>query len=99
MEPELQPLARKLGDNVREARTQAGLTLKKVARGCEVDATFISGIEGGRKLPSLKTIVKIAGVTGVAVEDLVKGLPKWTPATSRPGTYEIREPSCREVGR
>jgi len=88
MKTELQPLARKLGANVRTARKNAGLTLRKVARGCEVDETFISGIEGGRKLPSLKTIVKIAGVTGVATEDLVRGLPKWRPATYRPGTYD-----------
>jgi transcriptional regulator with XRE-family HTH domain len=87
MRTELQPLAQALGANVRTARQNAGLTLRKVGRGCEVDETFISGIEGGRKLPSLKTIVKIAGVTGVTTEDLVKGLPKWNPATERPGAF------------
>jgi XRE family transcriptional regulator, regulator of sulfur utilization len=87
MRAELAVLATSIGANVRQARTAAGLTQKRVADGCEMDVSYISGIENGRTLPSLKTIVKIAGVTGVTIEDLVKGLPTWNPPTSGRGAF------------
>lgn len=48
------------GQAVREARRRRGISQEALAAGCELDRTYIGGIEHGRRNPSLAVILKIA---------------------------------------
>ena len=53
---------RTTGQNIKEARKEAGLTLQDIANETKLSISFLSDIERGRTLPSLKTLQKIANV-------------------------------------
>lgn len=49
-----------IGKTLQEARAKKGLTQEKMAQEIGVSRNYISDIESGRYVPSLKTTVKIA---------------------------------------
>jgi transcriptional regulator with XRE-family HTH domain len=51
-----------------------GLTQEKLAELTDLDPTYISGIERGRRNPALKNIVKIAKALKTSVAKLTSGL-------------------------
>jgi len=53
-------LPRRFGDKVRSERAKQGLSQEQLAFKTGLDRTYISGIERGRRNPSLKNIGKIA---------------------------------------
>ncbi len=48
------------GAAIRALRTERGLTQETLAFACDLDRTYISGIERGERNPSLTNILKIA---------------------------------------
>lgn len=64
----------KFGDRVRSLRTKQGLSQEDFAANCGLDRTYISGIERGRRNPSLRNIRKIAAELGVSLSELFKGV-------------------------
>lgn len=58
------------GDAVRRRRLKLGLTQEKLAELTSLDPTYISGIERGRRNPSLKNIYKIAYALRTSVAKL-----------------------------
>lgn len=61
-----------LGKNVREHRTQMGLTQEELAEKVGVWQSFIGQIERGEKQPSVGVLVKLADALGVTTEDLLR---------------------------
>ena len=53
---------RTIGENIREIREKADMTLKEVSENTGVSISFLSDIERGRTLPSLKTLQKLANM-------------------------------------
>lgn len=53
-----------VGDQLRLARHDAGLSIRSLGRATGIDATHISRVERGRRAPSLDAIVAIATVLG-----------------------------------
>ncbi|MBI1868273.1 MAG: helix-turn-helix transcriptional regulator [Methylocystis sp.] len=51
---------RVLADNVKAARKALGLSQEALAFETEIDRTYISGIERGKRNPSLDLIVRLA---------------------------------------
>jgi len=49
-----------LADNVRDARKARDLSQEALALVAGIDRTYVSGIERGRRNPSLSMIVKLA---------------------------------------
>ncbi len=49
-----------LGENVRTARQSLDLSQEALAHQSEIDRTYISGIERGKRNPSLDLIAKLA---------------------------------------
>jgi transcriptional regulator with XRE-family HTH domain len=49
-----------LAQNVRTARKALGLSQEALALDTEIDRTYISGIERGKRNPSLALIIKLA---------------------------------------
>jgi transcriptional regulator with XRE-family HTH domain len=62
------------GAAVRARRQKISLTQERLAELTELDPTYISGIERGRRNPSLKNIVKIAKALKTSVAKLVAHL-------------------------
>jgi len=58
------------GQRVRELRTANGLSQEALAEVCDLDRTYIGGIERGERNVSLINIKKIADALGVPVKEL-----------------------------
>lgn len=70
--PEPDRLAAALGARLRQLRTERGLTAEELVYGSEVGSKgYLSDIEAGRALPSLKILKRLADYLGVALLDLV----------------------------
>ena len=54
------------GQRVREVRTKKGLSQEALALACELDRSYIGGVERGERNISLLNIRKIADALGVS---------------------------------
>lgn len=58
------------GENLRFHRTQKGLAQEKLAELADLDRTYISLLERGKRNPTLTCIAKLARVLEVGYDDL-----------------------------
>lgn len=58
------------GQRVRDLRAEKGLSQEALALACDLDRTYIGGIERGERNVSIVNIHKIAGALGVPVREL-----------------------------
>jgi len=63
-------IQRKFGDRVREIRKQKGLSQESLALACDLDRSYIGGVERGERNISLINIYKIAEALGVKAKEL-----------------------------
>jgi transcriptional regulator with XRE-family HTH domain len=61
----------KFGKRVRELRIEAGLTQEELGFRAGLDRTYISGIERGKRNPSLRNIDKLAKALRVETYELL----------------------------
>ncbi|MCL1496337.1 transcriptional regulator [Parasaccharibacter sp. TMW2.1882] len=66
---------RNFGLRVRQLRKDKGLSQEEFASICELDRTYIGGIERGERNPSLKNILKIADALHSTVPELFYKFP------------------------
>ena len=59
-----------IGERVKSARKNKGITQEKLADMVGVSTTYIGFIEQGQRLPSIKTSDKIARALGVKLSEL-----------------------------
>jgi transcriptional regulator with XRE-family HTH domain/quercetin dioxygenase-like cupin family protein len=59
-----------LGGRLRQARLQANLSLREVARQLGVSASFVSQLENGKSQPSVATLYSLARLLGVSIDGL-----------------------------
>ena len=64
--------AKKLGENIKEIRTQKGMSQGDLCRKLGVDRAYMSNVENGNKNPTLGTIERIAKALNVSVDELLK---------------------------
>lgn len=62
------------GNRVRALRHTRGLSQEAMALECELDRTYLGGIERGRRNVSLYNIQKIAGVLNLSLSELFEGI-------------------------
>lgn len=60
------------GKKLKEARLKKKLSQGDVARILGVHRSYISGLERGRRNPSLLTVHKVANALGVKIDELLK---------------------------
>jgi transcriptional regulator with XRE-family HTH domain len=48
------------GKNLREKRTETGMTQERLAEMAEIDRTYIYRLENGKRAPSLSVVIKLA---------------------------------------
>jgi transcriptional regulator with XRE-family HTH domain len=58
------------GERVRELRKEKGLSQEALALACDLDRTYIGGVERGERNISLLNIQKIADALGVSAKEL-----------------------------
>lgn len=58
------------GERLRALRKQKGLSQETLALACNLDRTYIGGVERGERNISLVNIHKIAGALGVPAREL-----------------------------
>lgn len=65
-----QRFLRRLGDRIRERRTELGLTQAELAERCELHRTFIGSVERGERNVSILNLVTIARALRIPLADL-----------------------------
>ena len=61
-----------MGDRIREARKQKGLTQEQLAESINVSVESISHIECGSRLPSMQVFIKLIEVLNVSADYLLR---------------------------
>ncbi|MEM4988332.1 helix-turn-helix transcriptional regulator [Collimonas sp. H4R21] len=69
----MKPLSIHFGERIRKLRKDRGLSQDGFADLCGFDRTYISGIERGRRNPSLLAIEALAKALSVTVAELLDG--------------------------
>jgi DNA-binding XRE family transcriptional regulator/mannose-6-phosphate isomerase-like protein (cupin superfamily) len=62
--------SRDVGQRLRQAREQEGLSLRELARRLELSASALSQIETGKSRPSVKTLYAIVSELGISLDEL-----------------------------
>ena len=68
-----------VGDEIRRARSERGLTQKALAERMSVSAPFIAQLESGRANPTVGQLGEIARALGAGMELHLVNLPEWQP--------------------
>ena len=72
----LEELCKKFGARTRYLLLKLGLSQEGLAALCELDRTYVGGIERGERNPSLKNICLLASALGVHVSALFDEFPQ-----------------------
>ena len=64
----------KLGTNIRKRREALDFSQEKLAEKSDLDQTYISGIECGKRNPGIKNVARIAKALGVTTAKLMEGV-------------------------
>jgi len=64
----------RFGRRVRELRLRAKLSQEQFAAECDLDRTYISGIERGKRNVALRNIEKIAETLRISLAELMRGI-------------------------
>jgi transcriptional regulator with XRE-family HTH domain len=62
------------GRNVRRCREALDYSQEKLAGAANLDQTYISGIECGKRNPGIKNVARIAKALGIKTAALVEGV-------------------------
>jgi len=64
----------KIGDRIRQLRTETGLSQEKFALKIGMDRTYFASVELGKRNIAIVNLEKIADGLGVSLSELFKGL-------------------------
>lgn len=68
----MREISAKLGKNLKKIRTAKKLSQGAIARKLDVHRAYVSGIENGKRNPTLATVEKLANALGVSADELLK---------------------------
>ena len=68
----MQNEAKKLGANLKNIRTNKGITQTAIAQSLGVDRSFVSNIENGKTNPTLSTITSLAKALDINASELLQ---------------------------
>ena len=69
-------LALSFGRELRSARHASGLSQEALAADCGLDRTYISLLERGIRMPTLRTVFTIANALGVPASKMIRSIEK-----------------------
>ena len=65
-------ISKKLGANIKKIRTKKKMTQGDICRKLDMDRSYMSAIESGKKNITIAVLDKLAGALGVSVNELLK---------------------------
>jgi transcriptional regulator with XRE-family HTH domain len=77
-----EPLPGPVGERLREHRSDAGMSLRELARQVGVSPSLISQIEHGKATPSVATLYSIVSILDVSLDELFFDTPRGAPAAT-----------------
>lgn len=85
-------VAGRFAKNLVRCRKRAGLSQEALAAQAAVHRTDVGEYEGGRRLPRIDTLVKLAGALSASPNDLLDGIA-WKPGdnTVATGSFSIAD--------
>jgi transcriptional regulator with XRE-family HTH domain len=63
---------KRFGEKLRSLRQRQGLTLRQLGAQLEVSNTFVLSLEQGKKTPNAATILKIADLFNMSLDQLMR---------------------------
>ncbi len=60
-----------LGEELKRARDEAGLNQEEVAHRANIDRSYLSQLENGRKSPTLELLFRVCAALGIKASTLV----------------------------
>lgn len=85
-------ISERFAQNLARQRQARGLSQEELAGRADIHRTQISLIEGGKRMPRLDTLVKLAGALGVEPGALLEGIV-WEPTVTKVGQFKIVDPT------
>ena len=80
---------KRFAENLARCRDRAGISQEALAGRASVHRTDVGLFEGGKRIPRIDTLIKVAGGLGVPPSELLEGI-EWKPAGSgEPGGFEF----------
>lgn len=67
-------ITERIGNRIRELRSQTGLSQEKFALKIGMDRTYFASVELGKRNIALKNIEKIANGLGITLSELFEGI-------------------------
>ena len=68
------PILSSFGNNLRAQRKQKSLSQERLAERADLDVTYISGIENGRRNPGIRNVVLLAKALRIHPSEFFTGL-------------------------
>ncbi len=65
-------ISKKLGDNIKKIRTRKGMSQGDICRALDMDRSYRSAIENGKKNITISQLERLAQALGVSVDKLLK---------------------------
>ena len=62
----------RVGLNLQKLRREKGLSQEELADRADIHQTYLSGVERGKRNPTITVLQRIAAALGTDIEDLVK---------------------------
>ena len=63
---------RRLGERISELRQRSGMTQEGLAAGAKITRQHLQRLEGGTTNPTVGTLLRVAGVLGVPLSEIVQ---------------------------
>jgi transcriptional regulator with XRE-family HTH domain len=83
-------IAKRLGENLAQARKRADLSQEELGVMASLHRTEISLLERGTRLPRIDTVIKVAGALDIRLDELVEGID-WTSGSTTYGSFKLPE--------
>ena len=68
------PASEKLAAIVHELRKARGLSITELAQSAQIDGAILSRIEAGTKMPSFRTLCRLADALNLSLDDIAQRL-------------------------
>ncbi|MEK7589258.1 MAG: helix-turn-helix transcriptional regulator [Patescibacteria group bacterium] len=65
-------ISTKIGKNLKRIRTEKKMSQGDISRKLGMDRGYISGVENGKRNPTVATVEKLANALGISVDELLK---------------------------
>ena len=67
-------ITQKVGQRIKDLRTELGVSQEKLALKAEIDRIYLAGVESGKRNLSIKSLEKIINALGVSFHDFFDGI-------------------------